>query len=92
MASGRPASSRASSSGIPAALPSVPTYTRGLPSLGGDYKLTAVRTPTGQVLLTGLPLRNIEHTLRNVEIAEIAVFALVAMVLSSAVPIEPPSC
>ena len=60
----------------------MPTYTRGLPSLGGDYKLTAVRTPTGQVLLTGLPLRNIEHTLRNVEIAEIAVFALVVVVVA----------
>jgi two-component system OmpR family sensor kinase len=34
------------------------------------------------VLLTGLPLRNIEHTLRNVEIAEIAVFALVVVVVA----------
>ncbi len=76
------APSRGSSGAIPPALPTVPTYTRGLPSLGGDYKLTAVRTPTGQVLLTGLPLRNIEHTLRNVEIAEIAVFALVVVVVA----------
>ena len=76
------ATAQGSSNGIPAALPSVPTYTRGLPSLGGDYKLTAVRTPTGQVLLTGLPLRNIEHTLQNVEIAEIAVFALVVVVVA----------
>jgi two-component system, OmpR family, sensor kinase len=66
---------------IPAALPNVPTYTRRLPSLGGDYKLTAVRTPSGQVLLTGLPLRNIEHTLQNVEIAEIAVFAVVIVLV-----------
>ncbi len=72
----------ASSDNIPAALPTVPTYTRALPSLGGDYKLTAVRTSTGQVLLTGLPLRNIEHTLRNVEIAEIAVFALVVVLVA----------
>jgi two-component system OmpR family sensor kinase len=76
------ATAQGSSNGIPAALPSVPTYTRGLPSLGGDYKLTAVRTPTGQVLLTGLPLRNIEHTLQNVELAEIAVFALVVVVVA----------
>ena len=41
-----------------------------------------MRTPTGQVLLTGLPLRYIEHTLRNVEIAEIAVFALVVVVVA----------
>jgi two-component system OmpR family sensor kinase len=68
--------------GVPPALPAVPTYTRALPSLGGDYKLTAVRTSTGQVLLTGLPLRNIEHTLRNVEIAEIAVFALVVVLVA----------
>ena len=69
------------SNGLPPPLPSVPLYTRQLPSLGGDYKLTAVRTPNG-VLLTGLPLHNIEHTLANVEIAEIAVFALVVLVVA----------
>ncbi|MBV9796208.1 MAG: HAMP domain-containing histidine kinase [Actinobacteria bacterium] len=76
-------SKQGSSSGaIPPALPNVPFYTRQLPSLGGDYKLTAVTTPTGQVLLTGLSLHNIEHTLRNVELAEIAVFALVVLVVA----------
>jgi two-component system OmpR family sensor kinase len=69
------------SNGLPPPLPNVPLYTRQLPSLGGDYKLTAVRTPNG-VLLTGLPLHNIEHTLANVEIAEIAVFALVVLVVA----------
>ncbi len=69
------------SNGLPPPLPNVPFYTRQLPSLGGDYKLTAVRTSNG-VLLTGLPLHNIEHTLANVEIAEIAVFALVVLVVA----------
>ncbi|HYY17686.1 MAG TPA: HAMP domain-containing sensor histidine kinase [Streptosporangiaceae bacterium] len=64
------------------ALPSAPTYTRLLSSLGGDYKLTAVRSPHGSVLLTGLPLRGVEHTLRNVEIAEIAVFAVVVVLVA----------
>jgi two-component system OmpR family sensor kinase len=72
-----------SSTGIPAALPSVPVYNRRLPSLGGDYKLTAVRTPTGQILLTGLSLHNIERTLRNVEMAEIAVFAVVVLLVAA---------
>ena len=72
-----------SSTGIPAALPSVPVYNRRLPSLGGDYKLTAVRTPTGQILLTGLPLHNIERTLRNVEMAEIAVFGVVVLLVAA---------
>jgi len=76
------AGAQGSSNGIPAALPSVPTYTRPLPSLGGDYKLTAVRTPTGQIVLTGLPLHNIENTLRKVELAEIAVFAVVVLVVA----------
>jgi two-component system OmpR family sensor kinase len=71
-----------SGDGIPPALPPVPTYTRSLPSMGGDYRLTAVRTPSGQILLTGLSLRNMEHTLRNVEIAEIAVFAVVVLVVA----------
>ena len=76
------APAQASSATIPAALPDVPTYTRRLPSLGGDYKLTAIRIPTGQILLTGLPLHNIENTLRKVEIAEIAVFAVVVLAVA----------
>lgn len=66
------------------ALPDAPMYTRTLSSVGGDYKLTAVRSPSGSVLLTGLPLRNVEHTLRNVEIAEIAVFAVVVALVAGA--------
>jgi two-component system OmpR family sensor kinase len=63
-------------------LPQAPIYTRTLSSLYGDYELTAVRGPTGGVLLTGLPLRGVEHTLRNVEIAEIAVFAVVVLLVA----------
>jgi two-component system OmpR family sensor kinase len=59
-----------------------PVYTRSLSSLDGDYKLTAVRSPNGSVLLTGLPLRGVEHTLRNVEIAELAVFAVVVVLVA----------
>ncbi len=63
--------------------PAVPTFTRYLPSLGGDYELTAVRQPGGgPVLFTGLPLKNVETTLRNVEIAEAAVFAIVVLLVA----------
>jgi two-component system, OmpR family, sensor kinase len=63
-------------------LPQAPIYARTLSSLYGDYELTAVRGPNGSVLLTGLPLRGVEHTLRNVEIAEIAVFAVVVVLVA----------
>jgi two-component system, OmpR family, sensor kinase len=76
------AAAQSSNTAIPAALPNVAAYTRRLPSLGGDYKLTAVRIPSGQILLTGLPLHNIENTLRKVEIAEIAVFAVVVLAVA----------
>ena len=63
--------------------PPVPAYTRYLPSLGGDYELTAVRQDgDGPVLYTGLPLRTVEDTLRNVEIAEAAVFAIVVLLVA----------
>ncbi len=63
--------------------PPVPMYTRYLPSLGGDYELTAIRQDgDGPVLYTGLPLRTVEDTLRNVEIAEAAVFAIVVLLVA----------
>ena len=63
--------------------PAVPTFTRYLPSLGGDYELTAVRQAGGgPVLFTGLPLKNVESNLRNVEIAEAAVFAIVVLLVA----------
>ena len=61
----------------------VPTHTRYLPSLGGDYELTAIRQDgDGPVLYTGLPLSTVEDTLRNVEIAEAAVFAIVVLLVA----------
>ena len=67
----------------PSPPPAVPTFTRYLPSLGGDYELTAVRQAGGgPVLFTGLPLKNVESNLRNVEIAEAAVFAIVVLLVA----------
>jgi len=63
--------------------PALPTFTRYLPSLGGDYALTAVQQYRGgPVLFTGLPLKNAETELRNVEIAEAAVFAIVVLLVA----------
>jgi two-component system, OmpR family, sensor kinase len=50
-------------------------YTRDLDSLNGNYRLTAVRGHDGDVLITGLPLSNMESTLRTVLTAELIVFS-----------------
>ena len=50
-------------------------YTMELPSLHGDYRLTAATGRDGDVLITGLPLSTMESTLRRVELAEVVVFA-----------------
>src|SRR6266542_986554 len=50
-------------------------YDRDLPSAYGEYRLTAVRSSDGDVLVTGLPLGDLQQTLRSVELAEIAVFS-----------------
>jgi len=60
--------------------PPLPTFTRDLPSLGGVYELTAVQQHQGgPVLYTGLPLSSVNKTLRDVAIAEAAVFAVVVL-------------
>ena len=60
--------------------PPLPTFTRDLPSLGGAYELTAVQQyKGGPVLYTGLPLSSVDKTLRDVAIAEAAVFAAVVL-------------
>ncbi len=60
--------------------PPLPTFTRDLPSLGGVYELTAVQQyKGGPVLYTGLPLNSVDKTLRDVAIAEAAVFAAVVL-------------
>jgi two-component system, OmpR family, sensor kinase len=50
-------------------------YTVDLPSLGGDYRLTAMPGPGDQVLVTGVPMAGMQATMRNVEITELIVFA-----------------
>jgi two-component system OmpR family sensor kinase len=50
-------------------------YDRMLASANGEYRLTAVRTADGQVLVTGLPLAGLQSTLHKVEIAEVAIFS-----------------
>ncbi|MBO0785410.1 MAG: HAMP domain-containing histidine kinase [Actinobacteria bacterium] len=56
-------------------------YTRDLASLHGDYRLMATPGHDHDVLITGIPLDHVESTLRNVELAEIIVFAA-ALVLT----------
>lgn len=62
-----------------AALVSLPAdgqpHTVDLPSLGGDYRLTAMPGPGYDVLATGVPMASMEATVHNVEIAELIVFA-----------------
>lgn len=48
-----------------------------LGSLNADYRLTATYGHDGDVLITGLPLTEVEATLRKVELATAAVFAAV---------------
>jgi two-component system, OmpR family, sensor kinase len=56
-------------------------YSLELPSIGGDYRLTAVPGRDHDVLITGLPLSDVEATLQRVEIAEISAFSA-ALVLT----------
>jgi two-component system, OmpR family, sensor kinase len=49
--------------------------TLDLASLNGDYRLTAVPGRDGDVLVTGLPLADMEATLQKVELATVMVFA-----------------
>jgi two-component system, OmpR family, sensor kinase len=57
-------------------------YTGELYSLGGDYRLLAVRGADGTTLITGLPMAPVTDTLDNVELTEIIVFAA-ALVLTA---------
>jgi two-component system, OmpR family, sensor kinase len=50
-------------------------HTRELNSLNGNYRLTAVRGHDGDVLITGLPLSDMESTLQKVLIAELIAFS-----------------
>ncbi|WP_182877077.1 sensor histidine kinase [Microbispora sp. H10670] len=46
----------------------------------GRYRLMAVRSSGGDILLTGLPLADVHDTVRRLQLAEIAVFAVVVLV------------
>ena len=52
-------------------------YSEDLASIHGDYRLTAVMGEDGDVLITGLPLAGLQHTLREVELAEVIAFSAV---------------
>jgi two-component system, OmpR family, sensor kinase len=58
-----------------AGLPVGGYHTLDLDSIGGDYRLTAIRGHDGDILITGLPLSAMESTLRKVEFAEVAAFS-----------------
>jgi two-component system, OmpR family, sensor kinase len=66
-----------------AAVPIGGTTTVDLSSQG-DYRMTANRTPDGDVIVTGLPLANVTHTLNQVALAEIAVF-LAALLITGVI-------
>jgi len=50
-------------------------YDRMLASADGEYRLTAVRAPDGDVLVTGLPLAGLQSTLHKIELAEVVIFS-----------------
>jgi two-component system, OmpR family, sensor kinase len=54
-------------------------YTMELPWLGADFRLIVVPGHDGDVLITGLPLTDMQSTLRKVELASIAVSAAVLL-------------
>jgi two-component system, OmpR family, sensor kinase len=58
-----------------------PTTTRDLSAAGGTFLLTAVSDPDGDglVYITGLPLSHLHDLLRDVALAEAAVFAAVLL-------------
>jgi two-component system, OmpR family, sensor kinase len=55
------------------------TSSVNLTSLDQDYRLTAVEGHDGDILITGLPLSSVEHTLGQVAIAELIVFLSVLL-------------
>jgi two-component system OmpR family sensor kinase len=66
------AAERAALAGLPA---DGQPHTVDLPSLGGDYRLTAMPGPGHDALVTGVPMASMEATLHSVEITELIVFA-----------------
>jgi two-component system OmpR family sensor kinase len=56
-----------------------PTYIKTLHSAGGTFELTAIMDPDGDgtVYITGLPLRSVYDTLKDVALTEFMIFASV---------------
>jgi two-component system, OmpR family, sensor kinase len=61
--------------------PNAPTTTRNLADAGGSYELTALTAPGGNgiVIITGLPLSTLHHTLFKVAVVEASVFGAVLL-------------
>ena len=53
---------------------SPPYYSLDLHSLGGDYRLTAIKGEDHDTLITLLPMSGVDHTLSQVAMAELFVF------------------
>jgi two-component system OmpR family sensor kinase len=61
--------------------PDMPSYTRTLASLDGDYRLTKIQVSSSEILVTGLPLATVQGTLNDVENTEHVVFAAVLLLV-----------
>jgi two-component system, OmpR family, sensor kinase len=61
--------------------PGMPSYTRTLASLDGDYRLTKIQTSSSEILVTGLPLATVQGTLNDVANTEHVVFAAVLLLV-----------
>jgi two-component system OmpR family sensor kinase len=59
----------------------MPSYTRTLASLDGDYRLTKIQISSSEILVTGLPLATVQGTLNDVENTEHVVFAAVLLLV-----------
>ncbi len=61
--------------------PDMPSYTRTLASLDGDYRLTKIQISSSETLVTGLPLATVQGTLNDVANTEHVVFAAVLLLV-----------
>jgi two-component system OmpR family sensor kinase len=57
----------------------LPTHTIDLPSAGGELELTVVKDRNGAIYFTGLPLGGLHDFLKDVALAEAAVFGAVLL-------------
>jgi two-component system OmpR family sensor kinase len=61
--------------------PDMPSYTRTLASLDGDYRLTKTQISSSEILVTGLPLATVQGTLNDAANTEHVVFAAVLLLV-----------